>query len=61
MAARGRVIHSCCSSLAQTISPIHHLLDLTNALNCNDGEILHEYAFVLVLFQVKLLVRILAK
>ena len=61
MATTRCVIHSCLTGLAQTISFVHQYLNLADARSCDDGKVFDKHALVLLLFQVKLLVRIWSK
>ena len=55
------IIHSRLADLSQTITLHHDSFDLLNALHCQDGQILHEHAFIFVLLEFKFRVGIWSK
>ena len=59
--SRRRIVHGCLAHFTKPVTLVHDSIDLTNALHCDDCQVLDEHSFLLVLLQVKLLVRILAQ
>ena len=55
------VIHGSLAHFTKAITLIHNLVNLPNALYCDNGQVLDKYAFLRVLFQVELSVWIRAK